>query len=154
MSALEVGLLVLVILGPFILIAAVLIPITRRARRVREAVEGELGDSVTRQANARGLGLESRGKGQVRGNGRLVLSPGELRFSQWVPRRETRIPLTAVTVVETRRVWLGKTVGSRLLCVRWRTPEGGEDAMAWEVRGLDGWLAALDAARSDGGDHG
>ena len=83
----------------------------------------------------------------MRGNGWLVLSPGELRFSQWVPRRETRIPLTAVTVVETRRAWLGKTVGSKLLCVRWRTPEGGEDAMAWEVRDLDGWLAALAAER-------
>ena len=104
MSAVEVVVLVLVILGPFILIAAVLIPIVRRARRVRTGLEEELGDSATRKANARGLGLESRGKGQVRGNGWLVLSPGELRFSQWVPRRETRIPLTAVTVVETRRV--------------------------------------------------
>ena len=139
--------LVLVILGPFILIAAVLIPIVRRARRVRRQLEEELEDSATRRANARGLGLESRGKGQVRGNGWLVLSPGELRFSQWVPRHETCIPLTAVTVVETRRVWLGKTVGSKLLCVRWRTPEGGEDAMAWEVRDLDGWLAAVAAER-------
>ena len=84
--------LVLVILGPFILIAAVLIPIVRRARRVRRQLEEELEDSATRRANARGLGLESRGKGQVRGNGWLVLSPGELRFSQWVPRHETCIP--------------------------------------------------------------
>ena len=145
MSAVEVVVLVLVILGPFVLIAAVLIPIVRRARRVRAGLEDELGESATRKANARGLGLESRGKGQVRGNGWLVLSPDELRFAQWVPQRETRIPLTAVTLVETRRVWLGKTVGSKLLCVRWRTPEGGEDAMAWEVRDLDGWLAAIAA---------
>jgi hypothetical protein len=116
---------------------------------VRAGLEAEIGDTATRKANARGLGLESRGKGQVRGNGWLVLSPGELRFSQWVPHRETRIPLSAVTLVETRRVWLGKTVGSKLLCVRWRTPEGGEDAMAWEVPDLDGWLAAL-AAQRDG----
>ena len=149
MSAAEVVLLVLVILGPFLLIAAVLVPISRRARRVRAGLDAEIGDTATRKANARGLGLESRGKGQVRGNGWLVLSPGELRFSQWVPHRETRIPLSAVTLVETRRVWLGKTVGSKLLCVRWRTPEGGEDAMAWEVPDLDGWLAAL-AAQRDG----
>ena len=143
MTAVEVLLLVLVILGPFILIVAVLVPITRRARRARAGLEEELGDTATRKANARGLGLESRGKGQMRGNGWLVLSPGELRFSQWVPRRETRIPLSAVTAVETPRVWLGKTVGSKLLCVRWRTAEGGEDAMAWEVRDRDGWLAAI-----------
>ena len=60
-----------------------------------------------------------------------------------MPNRETRIPLGAVTEVKTERWWLGKSVGSKLLVVRWRTPEGGEDAMAWEVRGLDEWLAAL-----------
>ena len=144
MTALQVVGLVLGILILVTLLTAVfLIPVARRARRVKAGIDEELGDTATRKANARGLGLESRGKGQVRGNGWLVLSPGELRFTQWVPQRETRIPLAAVTVVETRRVWLGKTVGSKLLCVRWRTPEGGEDAMAWEVRDLDGWLAAL-----------
>jgi len=141
--ALVLGILILVAL----LLALALIPVARRARQVKAGIEEEVGDTATRKANARGLGLESRGKGQVRGNGWLVLSPGELRFAQWVPQRETRIPLDAMTVVETRRVWLGKTVGSKLLCVRWRTPEGGEDAMAWEVRDLDGWLAALAAGR-------
>jgi hypothetical protein len=52
-----------------------------------------------------------------------------------------------VTTVETKRSWLGKWVGATLLVVRWRTPDGGEDAMAWHVRDLDGWLAALGAAR-------
>ena len=140
MTALQV---VAPVLGILILTALVVIPIAHRARGVRAELDEELGDTATRKATVRGLGLESRGKGQVRGNGSLVLSPGELRFAQWVPHRETRIPLDAVTLVETRRVWLGKTVGSKLLCVRWRTPEGGEDAMAWEVRDLDGWLAAL-----------
>ena len=145
MTALQV---VALVLGILILTALVVVPIARRARGVRAGLDEELGDTATRKATVRGLGLESRGRGQVRGNGSLVLSPGELRFAQWVPHRETRIPLDAVTLVETRRVWLGKTVGSKLLCVRWRTPEGGEDAMAWEVRDLDGWLAALrDAPR-------
>lgn len=114
-------------------------PVARRARRQK----AELGDSAQRRENAQGLGLESRGKGQVRGNGWLVLTGDELRFRQWVPSRETRIPLAAITEVDTPRWWLGKSVGSRLLVVRWRTPEGGEDAMAWNVRDLDGWLAAL-----------
>lgn len=74
-----------------------------------------------------------------------MLTPEELRFSQWVPQRETTIPLAAVTSVGAERSWLGKWVGSKLLCVRWRTPDGGEDAMAWQVRDLEGWLAALDA---------
>jgi len=137
--ALVLGILILVTL----LLGLIMVPVSRRARRLRAQVEAELGDSARRTANARGLGLESRGKGQVRGNGWLVLTDDELRFRQWVPNRETRIPLAAVTEVTTERWWLGKSVGSKLLVVRWRTPEAGEDAMAWEVRGVDEWLAAL-----------
>jgi hypothetical protein len=123
--------------------AVVLIPISRRAKRVRTELEDELGGTIRRVANVRGLGLESRGRGQVRGNGWLVLTAEELRFRQWVPQRETTIPLAAVTSVGTERTWLGKWVGSKLLCVRWRTSDGGEDAMAWQVPDLDEWLAAL-----------
>jgi hypothetical protein len=137
--ALVLGILIFIALA----FAVILIPIARRARRQRAGLEQELGEGVRRTANARGLGLESRGAGQVRGNGWLVLTPDELRFRQWVPQRDTRIPLDAVTTVETKRVWLGKSVGSRLLCVRWRTPDGTEDAMAWEVPELDAWLAEL-----------
>ena len=43
-----------------------------------------------------------------------------------------------MTAVETPKSWLGKSVGTKLLCVRWPG-----DAMAWEVRDLDAWLAAL-----------
>ena len=67
-----------------------------------------------------------------------MLTPGELRFRQWLPDRETRIPRADMTAVETPKSWLGKSVGTTLLCVRWQ-----EDAMAWEVRDLDAWLAAL-----------
>lgn len=48
-----------------------------------------------------------------------------------------------MTAAETTRRWLGKSVGSRLLVVRWRDETGAEDAMAWSVRNLDEWLAAL-----------
>jgi hypothetical protein len=143
-SALGVLALVLgILLFIALLFALILIPVSRRARRMERELEADLGDGVRRKANAQGLGLQSAGRGQVRGNGWLVLTEDELRFRQWVPARETRIPLAAVSAVETPRSWLGKSVGSRLLCVRWRTPEGGEDAMAWNLRDLDGWLAAL-----------
>lgn len=122
-----------------------LIPISRRAKRVQTGLEEELGDSIRGSANVNGLGWQSRGRGQVRGNGRLVLTPEELRFRQWMPQRETTIPLAAVTSVGTERSWLGKWVGSKLLCVRRRTSDGSEDAMASQVRDLEGWLAALHA---------
>jgi hypothetical protein len=127
--------------------AVVLIPVSRRAKRVQTGLEQELGDSIRLSANVSGLGVQSRGRGQVRGNGRLVLTPEELRFSQWIPQRETTIPLAAVTSVGTERSWLGKWVGSKLLCVRWRTADGSEDAMAWQVRDLEKWLAALHPQR-------
>ena len=148
MSGLLVLALVLAILVFIALaFAVVLVPVSRHARRVQTGLEEELGDSIRRSANVSGLGLKSRGRGQMRGNGRLVLTPEELRFRQWIPQRETTIPLAAVTSVGTERTWLGKWVGSRLLCVRWRTPDGSEDAMAWQVGDLDGWLAALHAPR-------
>ena len=144
MSALQVVALVLgILILVTLLLGLVMVPVSRRARRLRAEVEAEVGESGRRTANARGLGLESRGASQVRGNGWLVLTDDELRFRQWVPDRETRIPLAAVTEVTTERWWLGKSVGSKLLVVRWSTPEGGEDAMAWEVPELDKWLADL-----------
>jgi len=137
--ALVLGILIFVAL----LLAVILIPVSRRAKQQRAEFEEELGDGMRRNETVLGLGLESRGRGQVRGNGSLVLTPEELRFRQLVPQRESVIPLADVTTVETTRWWLGKSVGSRLLCVRWRTPDGTDDAMAWQVRDLDGWLAAI-----------
>jgi hypothetical protein len=150
-SALQVVLLVLPVL---VFLGLALLPVRRRAREQQAALAAELGDAARRVANARGLGLESRGARQVRGNGWLVLTPDELRFRQWVPDRETCIPLAGVTAVATPRWWLGKSVGSRLLCVRWRDADGTEDAMAWQVRDLDGWLAALGGRREADGEEG
>ncbi len=119
----------------------------RRAKRDETNGEPEVGDAATRSATVNGLGLESGGRGQVRGNGKLVLTPDELSFRQWVPQRDTTIPLEAIVSVGTERTWLGKWVGATLLCVRWRTSDGSEDAMAWQVRDLEGWLAAIRAQR-------
>lgn len=145
-SALDAVALVLAILALVALtLLVVMIPVRRRARRDEAELAQQLGPGLRRIATVRGLGLKSRGRGQVRGNGTLALSVDELRFRQWIPQREVRIPLANVTHVGTERWWLGKTVGRRLLCVRWRREDGSEDAMAWEVRDLDSWLADLRA---------
>jgi hypothetical protein len=141
LATLAVALAVLAVL------ALTLAPLLRRARRVAAEAEAELGGEGRRSEHVRGLGLESRGPRQVRGNGLLALTDDELVFRLLVPDRETRIPLAAVTSVGSERTWLGKWVGRRLLRVRWRTPEGADDAMAWEVRDLAGWIAALGGER-------
>jgi hypothetical protein len=148
LATIAIVLAILVFVG--VASAVVLVPISRRAKRAGTGVEADAeeaaGDAIPRSATVNGLGLESLGRAQVRGNGKLVLTPDELSFAQFVPQRVTTIPLAAITSVGTEKTWLGKWVGSALLCVRWRTPDGGEDAMAWQVRDLDGWLAAIQRA--------
>lgn len=97
---------------------------------------------VRRNENARSLGQTSRGKGQARGNGTLVLTQDALHFFLWVPRRPLAVPLAAITRVDTATCHLGKWVAARLLRVTWRGPEG-EDAIALQVHDLDGWLRDL-----------
>ena len=148
MSVLGVIALVLGILAfVAVALALVMIPVSRRAARMEDDARRELADRVRRIETARGLGLRSAGRGQIRGTGMLVLTDDELRFRQWVPRRETRIPLAAVTSVGRERWWLGKTVGRQLLRVSWLGEGGAEDAMAWQVRDLDGWLAEIGPPR-------
>ena len=142
MSGFEVvGLVVAILLSVALVLALVLVPVGIRARRMKRELEADVGPGV-RLAQAQGFGLQSKGKAQVRGTGWLSLTDDELVFRMWWPRRETRIPRSAITAVETPRGWLGKSVGARLLCVRWASATG-EDAMAWHVRDLDEWVAAL-----------
>lgn len=139
---LVVGILVFVAVALAVVMAAA----GRKAARVEDEVRQELGDEVRRIETVGGLGLRSAGRGQIRGTGTLVLTADELLFRQWVPRRETRIPLAAVTEVGRERWWLGKTVGRQLLRVSWSADGGEEDAMAWQVPDLDGWIAEIEAA--------
>ncbi|HEV3001664.1 MAG TPA: hypothetical protein VGW75_13065 [Solirubrobacteraceae bacterium] len=147
-SALDAVVLVVSILAVVALpLAVVALLAGRHERRVEADLAQQLGEGLQRVEAVRGLGLESRGRAQVRGNGTLALTDDALLFQQWLPGREVRIALTDVTHVGTTRWWLGKTVGRRLLCVRWRTAQGDGDGMAWEVRDLEAWLAALGGER-------
>jgi hypothetical protein len=101
------------------------------------------GQTVIRQSiGANFFGLTSKGLGQIRGNGALVLTPDELYFVLFAPRRELIIPLADVTSVSTPRSHLGKTIGMKLLRIDFRA-SGGEDAVAWALRDLDEWTAEI-----------
>jgi hypothetical protein len=112
------------------------------ARAVRERLAGR---ELLVDERARFYGVESRGALQLRGNGCLAATPGELLFVQWVPRRELSIARGQVLAVETAPSHLGKTRFRPLLRVRFMDSSGEHDAVAWEVRDLDAWLAALAA---------
>jgi hypothetical protein len=115
----------------------------RLARSAREDMHERLrGERPQLEGNARLVGVKSRGPGQMRGTGTLALTPGEVVFLMWVPRRELRIARDAIESVETGHGVAGKWTGAELLHVRWRSGDAVDEA-AWEVKDLGAWLVAL-----------
>ncbi len=93
--------------------------------------------------SANSFGVESRGAAQIRGNGCLALTADEVLFVMWLPLRELRISRDRITLVERARSHLGKRVGRPLLRVRFADDIGRDDSVAWLVRDLPAWEAAL-----------
>ena len=117
----------------------------KKRRAVEAEVRAELGDSeivaIDNRANC--FGLESAGVTQIRGNGCLAATNDEILFIMWIPRKEIRIPRSWITSVERAKSHLGKTVFRPLLLVRFTNDQGAADAVAWLVRDLPAWEAAL-----------
>jgi hypothetical protein len=114
-------------------------------RKLGKQIRAKLaGRTIIRESiGANFFGLSSKGLAQVRGNGALVLTPDQLYFAMFVPRRELTIPLADIVSVSTPRSHLGKTVGMKLLRVDFRVP-AGQDSVAWAVRDLDDWKADIE----------
>lgn len=132
-------------LGLFVLLAVLRGVTALMQRRLGERIRNKLaGQTLIRQSiGANFFGLTSKGLGQIRGNGALVLTPDQLYFTMFMPRREVTIPLGDIVSVSTPRTHLGKTMGMRLLRVDFRASDG-EDAVAWAVRDLDDWTADIE----------
>ncbi|MGM0575936.1 MAG: hypothetical protein ACQEXJ_09430 [Myxococcota bacterium] len=143
-------------MGPVEILVIVLVPLgiglyllRRRVGRWRAEVSADVDARLGRDRirlrddMANFFGLESWGLGQVRGNGCLAATDDEVLFVMWVPRRTIRVDRAFIEAVETPRSHLGKTKGPRLLRLRFRSPEGGEDSAAWLVRNLDRWVSLL-----------
>jgi hypothetical protein len=117
----------------------------KRRREAAGAAQARLGDTsvVISDESANFFGVESRGKAQVRGNGYLAASADEIVFVMWLPRRELTISRDRVTGVERTRSHLGKSVGRELLRVSFTNDAGDADSVAWLVRDVAAWEAAL-----------
>jgi len=92
-------------------------------------------------------GLESLGRAQARGNGVLVLTQEELYFLKALPRRETVIPVSAITAVSNRRSHLGKSNLVKLLRVEFEN-SGKPDAVAFAVDDIDAWTREVEQVRA------
>ena len=117
----------------------------RWRRRTAEQVRARLGESeivaIDEMANC--FGLETKGVFQLRGNGCLGATNDELLFIMWLPRKEISIPRPWITAVERAKSHLGKRIFTPLLRVRFTDELGRTDSVAWFVRDLPAWEAAL-----------
>jgi len=130
------------ILGAVAIGLVLLTLLVRRAKarallRAEKALRGET--IILRDPGASFFGLGSRGKGQTRGNGLLILTDRQLWFHMWLPARELAIPRESIVSVTTPRSHLGKSVGAPLLAVH--LDDG--DTAAWCLRGVEEWRGAL-----------
>lgn len=140
---------VVVIFVVIVLVVGVSLMWLRRMARAREAALRErfpLARLVQRGANF--LGQESKGPAQMRGNGTLVLTDGEIIFERWLPRAEFRIRAADIVAVETVTGFLGKTVGRPLLRVVYTPVTGQTDSMAWWVRDIDSVIVEIERVRA------
>jgi hypothetical protein len=93
------------------------------------------------------FGQESRGITQLRGNGTLVLTDSDLVFDQWVVNKKFRIPLRSIQSIENPISFMGKSRFALLLKVVYTDEQGRQDAVAWQVRDLTGWMRWIHEAQ-------
>lgn len=120
--------------------------LVRRARTRAAAALAPLG-APTASIAATALGRTGEGTEALTGTGTLVLTPDELGFAQWRPERLLRIRRSDIVRTDTTREHLGKTMKHDVLRVTWRDGSA-EESVAFFVRDLDTWLAALDGQRT------
>jgi hypothetical protein len=103
-------------------------------------------DILRREDWANFFGLQSRGVGQIRGNGPLLLTASALHFFLLMPQREVRIELAHITRTDIVSSFLGKTVGGPLLLVEFGADQAADSA-AWWVADPYGWQREIDERR-------
>jgi hypothetical protein len=136
-----IGVVVLVVV-----LVGVALAVRRGAAGARARIDTAVGDlQVLRKEKANFYGVASKGTGQVRGIGTLVLTPDALVFLQMVPAVEVRVPRAAITHTEVAQSFLGKTQGRDLLVVEWTTDDDppATDRVAFDLPDLASWRSAL-----------
>lgn len=85
------------------------------------------------------FGQNSGGRSQVRGNGSLLLTPDELHFLRWVPKKNIVIPLDDIENIEIVNSFLGKRKNKELLKIEFKNQEGESDSAAWLLENMHAW---------------
>lgn len=98
---------------------------------------------LKKNIDANFFGLESLGRGQLRGNGLLMLTERDLIFNLYVPKKEFRIPLKSIIRTESSKSHLGKSIFRLLLKIVFINNKGEEDSIAWRVGDLESWILLM-----------
>ncbi|RAK05191.1 hypothetical protein C8C77_13224 [Halanaerobium saccharolyticum] len=85
------------------------------------------------------FGQKSDGRIQLRGNGSLLLTPDELHFLRWVPKKNIVISLENIEKVERVNSFLGKSKNRELLKVEFSNQQGEKDSAAWLLNNMHAW---------------
>jgi hypothetical protein len=140
--------LVISLVGMGLILVLVLAAVSRAARKSAAAARRQYPDARHIEAGALFFGQESRGAGQMRGNGTLIFASSEIIFEQWVVDRKFRIPYRDIESVDLPKSFLGKTQFVPLLRVSYTSDGGSRDSMAWRVRDPSALVRLIDEARA------
>jgi hypothetical protein len=107
---------------------------------------------LMKELKANSFGLESAGVWQVRGNGGLVLTAECLHFFMFLPKRDLRVPLDAITDLMFTKSHLGKATIYDLLKVQFSVEEKS-DSIAWYLADPTAWKHRIEELKAGRATH-
>lgn len=118
---------------------------------LEERIAAHYGQSeiLLQDLKANSFGRESAGVWQCRGNGGLVLTAKYLHFFQFLPKRDFRVPLDAITELALTKSHLGKATIYNLLKVHF-SAEGQRDSIAWYLTDPQAWKDRIESLQARG----
>ena len=122
----------------FIIIVMV---IKKKVQKLEEEVRSKFSGKTILMIDkfANFAGQESKGLGQVRGNGILVFVKDMIYFQMLTPKIELEIPREKITGFSRENSFLGKMKGIPLIKIDFRNKDGRVDSAGWWVKSPDEW---------------
>lgn len=142
-AAIVIPIVVVLIIAAF----AIMIPWMRKrfAERLAEADAALEGENVLMKSmQASCFGVTSEARNEVRGDGILALTDERLAFFMFSPKKTISIPREKITGVGTPASFLGKTLISPLLEVRFENEAGEDDSAGFWMKEVLTWKSALE----------
>ncbi len=147
-----IGWVVLGILGVMlviVLLSKAVLAFLKGPLEARIAAHYGPSEILMQDLRANSFGRESAGVRQCRGNGGLVLTAKHLHFFQFLPKRDLRVPLDAITKLTLTKSHLGKATIYNLLKVHF-SADGQSDSVAWYLTDPQAWKNQIETLQAGG----